>query len=224
MPRSFNGSSQYLGKDTNLGIVGYPFTFGCTFKLASAPTGTKVIMSFSYAGVPVSYQNLIIAGASAGDPIWFNAWYGPGPQGALADGGATSVGVEYRVTCLATSINSRSIWVNQNAKVTDTTNVAFDTNINRFTIGAYRDSGGAALFFDGSVSDAWFIGTLLSDREIAGIQQGISPMMVRQQSTLGDWWHLTSDGQTDEKGARGHVLTAAGSPPVISGYPARYGF
>jgi hypothetical protein len=147
-------------------------------------------------------------GTVAGDPMTAHTWNG------VTDDSASQVGVAVNQwnhsVCVFASTSSRHVVLN-GSKATSSANVtAPAASIDNCRLGSYR---GDALFADGRIADAAMWNVALSDDEIAALQKGYSPLLVRP-SALVAYWPLVgrTSPEIDVRGGRNFTLTNSPTP------------
>ncbi len=216
MARDFNGTTQFFGNASDMGLTQFPFFVSCWFRLTSIPTTTAYIWAVSHS-TNVRFHGLFINGTSADKQLFGTAYDGVTQNGPNSGTFSWQTGVWYWAGYECLNSFTRRLYFN-NQTFTNGSNINIAT-YDRFTIGGYNFGAG----INAQVAEVYICATQLTAGEITSMRLGFSGKLVRQQLIRPGIEYLPLAGSaTDEYGIRGTVFTNNGSSPVVSTHPQRY--
>lgn len=172
MALAFNGTTEII--TATVPALAFPFTIGAMFN-QTVVSGARGIVSFGVSGGG-SRQDISITGTN------LRALSADGGGTSTADTTLPTAGIWNHGCGVFSAANSRSIYLNGGAKVTNTVSRSF--TINRMIIGASQGVAGAGEFFNGSLAEVGIWTAALTDEEVLSLSRGCSPLLVRPQNLL----------------------------------------
>lgn len=192
----FDGSDDYI--ENNLQVVNsYPFTIIAWFK-TSTTGGAIFIMpdkdsAAIYYGVYVNGSGNIVLTAFNGGSIFLNSdeFYNDGEW--------------HHVSCVFTSNTSRDLYVDGDYKKSNSTNIGYNSNVDRFSIGRFGDST-PSNYMNGYISDVRVYSVALTPQEISDLYTGTSEPSA---ANLAAHWPLEGDADDISINSNDGIITGA---------------
>jgi len=161
--------------------------------------------------------------SGGGDFVTLNVGGSPGSVTVTPTGTASSLGWNH-VGAVVTATNARSVWLNGQGKVSDTTSISTDpTTMTFLQPGSFVYNGGATISYgDGWVAETGLWDVALSDGEMEALGKGFPCHLIRPDNLL---VHLPMvRGATDlingvEATTTGNAVGTYDHPPVMAAIP-----
>ena len=214
MSRLFNdASSEYLTYAEAVPAAA-PLTISC-WGYTDTGAINEALAGIGRADTTTHYFELLVHGATAGDPIRFQARGGGATNIAVTSSGI-SLNTWFHACGVARSATDRSVFLNGGSEGTNgasTTPASLDT----MAVGALLRSS-ALHYFSGRLAELGIWNVDLDDAEVAALAAGFSPLLIRPQSLV-LYLPLTRDEDEDLIGGRSF---SAVNTPSVAAHPRIY--
>lgn len=156
---TFDGSNDYMTRSTNLGISDYPFTMLVWVNTTETSEDAVIDLADASEG-DVNYALTINSGNGV--------VYARNGGGAERAGNLNVIGGWYHIVGVFASATSRKCYINGEFNIENTNSLAFNTNVDTFSVGRFGDSSPGS-YYNGSLKFPKVIPLALTELQIKDI-------------------------------------------------------
>lgn len=217
MALTFDATDNQYAEINSAVVTAYPFSMVCWFNTNDV-TATYTLMCVTIKESNSFYARLDAAGAIVGDPV-IGVLRNTSVYSATTTAGYGASAWNH-AALVFTNATSRASYLNGGNKGTNVSNSAFNTSVNRTSIGRY---GGLtpSQYMDGAIAWPAIWSVALSDEEVAALYAGADPRDI-QPAALEACWQFVSDANDSADGFDLMLFGDVGSPTYTDdppGYP-----
>ena len=215
MARLFDDAqSEYLERD-EAPVTAVPLTMACWF-YTDEMENYQALMFIGDKAAENNFFTLRLSDDHAGNIVEFDRRSAAARTQAQTTAGF-NINTWHHACAVASATDSAAVFLdggNKGTEVTDITPVGLD----RVSIARYGDDS-PGTYMSGRIAEAAIWNVALTDAEVAGLGDRVSPLFIRPQNLVA-YWPLIRDEDRDPVG--GFDLTAFNAPSIAAHAPMYY--